>query len=172
MPRPTDAPSRQLGGGEARLRAGLQPPGPLAVCAPRRTGLGRRHALAVPVLRRAATQPVLPEDDAQGAYRTARPCRRHELLRGIVTAQAAELPLWQRILPGTTPWRISMGRRQVVESVNAAPKGAFVDLARGFLRVMGLTKATVLLGFTLAAFNLNRIRSYRSKHRIQADEEP
>jgi hypothetical protein len=91
---------------------------------------------------------------------------------GTLTAQAAELPLWQRILPGTTAWRIAMGRRQVVESVNAALKGAFVDLARGFLRVMGLTKATVLLGFTLAAFNLNRIRSYRAKHRIASDDEP
>jgi hypothetical protein len=61
---------------------------------------------------------------------------------------------------------ISMGRRQVVESVNSALKGAFADLSRGFLRVMGLTKMTVLLGFTLAAFNLDRIRSYRTKHHL------
>jgi len=58
---------------------------------------------------------------------------------------------WQRITYGTTAWRISMGRRQVVESVNAALKGVFTDLGRGFLRVMGVTKMTVLLGFTLAA---------------------
>jgi hypothetical protein len=29
---------------------------------------------------------------------------------------------------------------------------------------MGVTKMTVLLGFTLAAFNLDRIRSFRAKH--------
>jgi hypothetical protein len=51
-----------------------------------------------------------------------------------------------------------MGRRQVVESVNAALKGVFTDLGRGFMRVMGVTKMTVMLGFTLAAFNLDRIR--------------
>ena len=57
-----------------------------------------------------------------------------------------------------------MGRRQVAESVNAALKGAFTDLGRGFMRVMGVTKMTVMLGFTLAAFNLDRIRSFRAKH--------
>jgi hypothetical protein len=43
---------------------------------------------------------------------------------------------WQRITYGTTAWRISMGRRQVVESVTAALKGAFADLGRGFFRVV------------------------------------
>jgi hypothetical protein len=57
-----------------------------------------------------------------------------------------------------------MGRRQVVESVNAALKGVFTDLGRGFMRVMGVTKMTVMLGFTLASFNLDRIRSFRAKH--------
>ena len=56
-----------------------------------------------------------------------------------------------------------MGRRQVVESVNSALKGAFVDLARGFFRVFGQVKMTVLLGFTVAAYNLDRIRSFRAK---------
>ena len=49
-----------------------------------------------------------------------------------------------------------MGRRQVVESVNAAIKGAFVDLGRGFARVLSQTKTTVLLAFTVAGFNLSR----------------
>jgi hypothetical protein len=60
-----------------------------------------------------------------------------------------------------------MGRRQVVESVNSALKGAFVDLARGFFRVFGQVKMTVLLGFTVAAFNLDRIRSFRAKRAEQ-----
>ena len=88
---------------------------------------------------------------------------------GILTAMPVELPLWQRIPFGTTAWRIAMGRRQVVESVNAALKGAFVDLARGFLRVMGRIKMTVLLGFSIAAYNLDRIRSFRAKQ-AEADD--
>jgi hypothetical protein len=85
---------------------------------------------------------------------------------GILTAQAVEMAWWQRITYGTTAWRISMGRRQVVESVNAALKGVFTDLGRGFMRVMGATKMTVMLGFTLAAYNLDGIRSFRAKHAL------
>ena len=62
-----------------------------------------------------------------------------------------------------------MGRRQVVESVNSALKGAFVDLARGFFRVFGQVKMTVLLGFTLAAYNLDRVRSFRAKQAQDAE---
>jgi hypothetical protein len=65
-----------------------------------------------------------------------------------------------------------MGRRQVVESVNAALKGAFTDLGRGFMRVMGLTKMSVMLGFTLAAFNLDRVRSFRAKHHLDETGRP
>ena len=39
----------------------------------------------------------------------------------------------------------------------SALKGAFADLSRGFFQVVGLVKTTVLLGFTLAAHNLDRI---------------
>ena len=90
---------------------------------------------------------------------------------GILSAVPSELALSQHIPYGTTAWRISMGRRQVVESVNAALKGAFVDLARGFFRVLGQVKMTVLLGFTLAAFNLDRVRSFRAKQ-AQGRETP
>ena len=62
-----------------------------------------------------------------------------------------------------------MGRRQVVESVNAALKGSFVDLTRGFFRVFGQVKMSVLLAFTLAAFNLERIHSFRAKHALGGD---
>jgi hypothetical protein len=88
---------------------------------------------------------------------------------GILTAMPVELPWWQSITFGTTAWRISMARRQVVESANSALKGAFADLSRGFFRVMGLVKTTVLLGFTLAAYNLDRVRSFKAKHGLDAD---
>jgi len=88
---------------------------------------------------------------------------------GILTAMPVELPWWQSITFGTTAWRISMARRQVVESANSALKGAFAHLGRGFLRVVGLVKTTVLLGFTLAAYNLDRVRSFKAKHGLDAD---
>ena len=91
---------------------------------------------------------------------------------GTFSVVPAELALHQRIPFGTTAWRISMGRRQVVESVNAALKGSFVDLARGFFRVFGQVKMTVLLGFTVAAYNLDRVRSFRAKHNLENDGSP
>jgi hypothetical protein len=47
-------------------------------------------------------------------------------------------------------------------------QGAFADLSRAFFRVFGQTKLSVLLGFTLAAYNLDRVRSFRAK---KAEEE-
>jgi hypothetical protein len=42
-------------------------------------------------------------------------------------------------------------------------------LARGFFRVMGLVKQTVLLGFTLAAYNLDRVRSFKAKYGLDGN---
>jgi hypothetical protein len=112
-------------------------------------------------MRRPKTVPLVPVDEG---------CKR--CCRGILTAPAAEMAWWQRITFGTTAWRVSMGRRQVVESVNAALKGAFTDPGRGFMRVMGLTKMTVMLGFTLASFNLDRVRSFRAKHHLDEIGQP
>jgi hypothetical protein len=95
-----------------------------------------------------------------------------EVLSGILTAMPAELPWWQRIPFGTTAWRLSMGRRQVVESANAALKGTFADLNRGFFRVFGQTKMTLLLGFTAAGYNSDRIRGFRTKQRAMAEAKP
>src|SRR5437588_11339031 len=78
---------------------------------------------------------------------------------GIMTAMPVELPWWQSITFGTTAWRISMARRQVVESANSALKGAVADSSRGFIRLLGLIRTTVLRGFRLASYYLVRIRS-------------
>jgi hypothetical protein len=80
-------------------------------------------------MRRPSTVPLVPISDE---------CE--SCCSGILTATAADMAWWQRITFGTTAWRISMGRRQIVESVNAALKGVFTDLGRGFLRVLGVTK--------------------------------
>jgi hypothetical protein len=34
------------------------------------------------------------------------------------------------------------------------------------MRVMGVTKMTVMLGFTLVAYILDRVRSFRAKHHL------
>lgn len=83
---------------------------------------------------------------------------------GTVTTQAAELPFHQRLFPGTSAWTRSYGRRQVVEGANAGLKGGFVNIASKFFRVMGTVKMTVLLAFTVAGYNLERIRSFLAKH--------
>lgn len=90
--------------------------------------------------------------------------------QGTLSAPPAELPLTQRIPFGTSAWRISMYRRQAVESVNAALQGAFANLARGFFRVFGRVKISFLLGFTLAAYNLDRVRSFRAKKAEEAEQ--
>ena len=89
---------------------------------------------------------------------------------GTLSAPPAELPLAQRIPFGTSAWRISMYRRQAVESANAALQGAFANLARGFFRVFGRVKISFLLGFTVAAYNLDRVRSFRAKQAEEAGQ--
>jgi hypothetical protein len=40
------------------------------------------------------------------------------------------------------------------------------------MRVMGVTKMTMMLGFTLAAYNLDRIRSFRAKYALDETGQP
>jgi hypothetical protein len=57
----------------------------------------------------------------------------------------------------------------VVEGVNGALKGAFVNIGQKFFKVFGLVKIKLLLAFTLAAFNLETIRSFLSKTAVVAE---
>ena len=38
--------------------------------------------------------------------------------------------------------------------------------------MFGQTKMTIVLGFTIAGYNLDRIRSYRAKKRAEAEAKP
>lgn len=89
---------------------------------------------------------------------------------GTVSVQAGELPYWQRFFPGTTAWRISYRRRDAVEGVNGALKGMFVNIGQKFFKVFGLTKIKVLLAFTLAAYNLETVRSFLARMAAVAEE--
>ncbi len=121
-------PARHRPGVRARprsLRGEVQPAGPVADDAPRPPDADGATRWRCPfcagflrsrnfpkTMRRPKTVPLVPV--AEGCDKCC---------NGILTAQAGEMAWWQRITYGTTAWRISMGRRQVVESVNAALKG-------------------------------------------------
>lgn len=51
----------------------------------------------------------------------------------------------------------------MVEGANAGLKNGFVNVERKFVRVLGLTKVTVMLAFTLAGYNIERIRSFLAR---------
>jgi hypothetical protein len=87
---------------------------------------------------------------------------------GILGASAQDLPLWQRLSPGTTAWRISMGRRQLAEGANAGLKGGFTDVTRKCFRVFGRIKTMFLLAFTIAGYNRDRIRAFRVRQAAEA----
>ena len=89
---------------------------------------------------------------------------------GIVSVQPGELPYHQRFFPGTTAWRISYRRRDAVEGVNGALKGTFVNIGQKFFKVFGLAKIKLLLAFTLAAYNLETIRSFLARRAARAEE--
>ncbi len=118
---------------------------------------GRLRSRQLPwTMRRSRTAPLVELPDG------ARCCD------GTKSVSAADLPLWQRLAPGTTAWRKSFGRRQVVEGANAGLKGGFVNIERKFCRVLGLTKMTLLLACTIAGYNRNRIRAFLSRQEFQA----
>ena len=91
--------------------------------------------------------------------------RQYEHLARVVAQKTAEHLGHYRVAHrhGMTP-----GRRVR----HAALKGVFTDLGRGLMRVMGVTKMTVMPGFTLAALTLDRICSYRAKHRLDEAGRP
>ena len=89
---------------------------------------------------------------------------------GTVTVSAAELPNRQRFFPGTTAWRSSYGRGQVVEGVNGMLKGGFLNIQHKFFRVFGLTKVRILLAATIVGYNLWRIGSYLAKKAVEVAE--
>lgn len=69
----------------------------------------------------------------------------------------------QRNLWGTTAWAADYGRRAAVESGNAEIKIHRLHMDRGFTRVIGTLKNSVLLGFALAGLNVILLRAWHTK---------
>ena len=69
----------------------------------------------------------------------------------------------QRLLWGTTRWAASYGRRTGVESSNAEIKKNHAVMDRGYTRVFGLAKNTLLLAFGLAGVNIRLLRHWHAR---------
>lgn len=80
---------------------------------------------------------------------------------GTLSVSAADLPLQQECIAGTTAHAISMSRRNAVEGVNGNLKSNFTNMDRGYARVFGTEKVAFFLAFTLAGLNVLLARSHR-----------
>ena len=87
---------------------------------------------------------------------------------GTVSVSAADLPLQQRCIAGTTAHAISMTRRNAVEGVNGDLKRNFTNVDRGYVRIFGTMAIALMFAFTLAGLNVYLARSFR---RLQKAEE-
>lgn len=86
-----------------------------------------------------------------------------------MTVAAVDLPLMQRLIAGTTTHNTSMARRNVVENSNNRLQGDYVDLDRGFVRLFGTTKITMMIAFAVAGLNVLIAKQWRSRQeRIHA----
>ncbi|MFF2923339.1 hypothetical protein ACFVTP_13200 [Streptomyces celluloflavus] len=72
----------------------------------------------------------------------------------------------QRTSWGTTAWATDYGRRAAVESGNAEIKTHRLHMDRGFTRVLGTTKNSVLIAFALAGLNHTLLRAWHTKRNL------
>jgi hypothetical protein len=117
---------------------------------------------------RAAQEPIVPQNDAEVTDCAPRRRPSRVLLPRDPHGRAGGVALVAEHHLRTTAGRISRARRQVVESANSASR-ALSPTWPGLLPRHGLVNVTVLLGFTLAAYNLYRMRSFQAKHGIDND---
>jgi hypothetical protein len=88
--------------------------------------------------------------------------------QNTTTFDASELPLSQRDLYKTAEWTRSYGRRNAVESgFGNAKNMATENLQRGSVRVTGLYKTGILMGFSIAAMNLRLADAFRSRKMVR-----
>jgi hypothetical protein len=89
---------------------------------------------------------------------------------GIISVGADQLPLMQETIFGTAAWSKSYGRRNIVESVNAALKGGFTTIERGYTRSLKTARIILGLAHTLAGYNRWTIKSWRKLQSHLAEE--
>lgn len=67
---------------------------------------------------------------------------------------------------GTTDWAAAYHRRSAIESTNAEAKTHRLDIGRGFTRVFGTVRNTLLSAFAFAGMNVRMIRDWHAKRRL------
>ena len=81
-----------------------------------------------------------------------------------VVAGAALVKLAQRDYWGSPEWQASYGRRAHVESIFGNLRNPSTqNIRRGFCRVMGLIKTTLMLAFEVMAANLRLVREWAKR---------
>ena len=81
-----------------------------------------------------------------------------------VVAGAALIKLAQRDYWGSPEWQASYGRRAHVESIFGNLRNPSTqNIRRGFCRVMGLIKTTLMLAFEVMAANLRLVREWAKR---------
>jgi len=88
--------------------------------------------------------------------KTAKTC-----CNGVVTADTDVTFLDQKTIFGTTAWWKAWGRRNIVESANAAFHGEYVDIGRNYTRFLKTTKIQMFLAHTIAGYNRRTVKHWR-----------
>ncbi|KQY22806.1 hypothetical protein ASD16_09310 [Cellulomonas sp. Root485] len=79
----------------------------------------------------------------------------------VVTIRDTDLERDRQPLPWqSTPWTLSFNRRSLVEGLNAQVKSNNLRISRGFFHMTGLGATTLLLAFTLAGRNTERLHAW------------
>jgi hypothetical protein len=72
----------------------------------------------------------------------------------ISTSLSMRSELYQQVPYGTTAWSMSYGRRSSAETAHSEMRTGLARLQRGYFKVFGLNKATLLMGMMCVAINL------------------
>jgi hypothetical protein len=91
---------------------------------------------------------------------------------GVMTFQAADMPLYQPVIYATRAWELAyLGRRQAVESANAGLKHAGRNIGqRGHCKVFTRAKIGFPLIFEAVAYNLRRIDAWDRAERHRSSQ--
>ncbi|MFE4533633.1 hypothetical protein ACFRKB_01010 [Streptomyces scopuliridis] len=105
----------------------------------------------------------LPHTRPTSTCRPGTPCA-----CGKTVTLSPDVMAWtrQRTIWGTTAWAADYGRRAAAESGNAEIKTHRLHMDRGFTRVFGTTKNSVLIAFALAGLNHTLLRAWHTKRQL------
>ncbi len=67
---------------------------------------------------------------------------------------------------GTSDWAAAYHRRSAIESANAEAKTHRLDIGRGFIRVFGTVRNTLLVAFAFAGMNVRMIQDWHAGRRL------